>query len=56
MLTVRVGHDTDYLTEAVAQGREGYYTGAVAAGEPAGLCTAPAPPRWGCPVRSMRRQ
>lgn len=37
MLTVRVGHDTDYLTEAVAKGREGYYTGAVAAGEPPGL-------------------
>ena len=37
MLTVRVGHDTDYLTEAVARGREGYYTGAVAAGEPPGL-------------------
>jgi conjugative relaxase-like TrwC/TraI family protein len=37
MLTVRVGHDTDYLTEAVAKGREGYYTGAVAGGEPPGL-------------------
>jgi hypothetical protein len=37
VLTVRVGHDTDYLTEAVAKGREGYYTGAVAAGEPPGL-------------------
>ena len=37
MLNVRVGHDTDYLTEAVAKGREGYYTGAVAAGEPPGL-------------------
>jgi hypothetical protein len=36
MLTVRVGHDTDYLTEAVAKGREGYYTGAVSAGEPPG--------------------
>ncbi|HEY1972610.1 MAG TPA: MobF family relaxase, partial [Pseudonocardia sp.] len=31
------GYDTDYLTEAVAKGREGYYTGAVAAGEPPGL-------------------
>ncbi|MCA1673854.1 MAG: relaxase domain-containing protein, partial [Actinobacteria bacterium] len=37
MLNVRVGHDTDYLTEAVAKGREGYYTGAVAGGEPPGL-------------------
>ena len=37
MLSMRVGHDTDYLTDAVAKGREGYYTGAVAAGEPPGL-------------------
>ena len=37
VLTMRVGHDTDYLTEAVAKGREGYYTGAVAAGEPPGI-------------------
>ncbi|MDQ2710290.1 MAG: relaxase domain-containing protein, partial [Actinomycetota bacterium] len=37
VLNVRKGHDTDYLTEAVAKGREGYYTGAVAAGEPPGL-------------------
>ena len=37
MLTLRVGHDTDYLTDAVAKGREGYYTDAVAAGEPPGL-------------------
>ncbi len=37
MLNIHTGHDTDYLTDAVATGREGYYTGAVAAGEPAGL-------------------
>lgn len=37
MLSVAKGYDTGYLTEAVAGGREGYYTGAVAAGEPAGL-------------------
>ncbi|MEJ3652037.1 MobF family relaxase [Actinomycetes bacterium KLBMP 9759] len=37
MLTMRVGHDTDYLNDAVAKGREGYYTGAVAAGEPPGI-------------------
>lgn len=37
MLNIHTGHDTDYLTDAVAIGREGYYTGAVAAGEPAGL-------------------
>ena len=36
MLTIRKGYDTDYLNDAVATGREGYYTGAVAAGEPAG--------------------
>jgi conjugative relaxase-like TrwC/TraI family protein len=36
MLTIRKGYDTDYLNEAVAKGREGYYTGAVASGEPAG--------------------
>jgi conjugative relaxase-like TrwC/TraI family protein len=37
MLNIHTGHDTDYLTDAVATGREGYYTGAVAAGEPVGL-------------------
>lgn len=37
MLTMKIGHDTDYLTNAVAKGREGYYTGAVVAGEPPGL-------------------
>ncbi|WP_337826250.1 MobF family relaxase [Pseudonocardia sp. UM4_GMWB1] len=37
MLSLSTGHDTRYLTDAVAGGREGYYTGAVAAGEPAGL-------------------
>ena len=31
------GHDVAYLTGAVGGGRENYYTGAVAAGEPAGL-------------------
>lgn len=35
--SVAIGHDTDYLTDAVAKGREGYYTGAVAAGEPPGI-------------------
>lgn len=37
MLSVAVGHDVGYLTGPVAGGRESYYTGAVAAGEPAGL-------------------
>ncbi|MGH3867250.1 MAG: MobF family relaxase [Pseudonocardiaceae bacterium] len=37
MLSVAKGYDTRYLTDAVSGGREGYYTGAVAAGEPAGL-------------------
>ncbi|MGH3976546.1 MAG: relaxase domain-containing protein, partial [Pseudonocardiaceae bacterium] len=37
MLSVAKGYDTKYLTEQVGGGREGYYTGAVAAGEPAGL-------------------
>ncbi|MFG1820387.1 MobF family relaxase [Kribbella sp. NPDC049174] len=36
MLSVRSGHRADYLTGAVASGRENYYTGAVAAGEPPG--------------------
>ena len=36
MLSIRSSYDVDYLTDAVAKGREGYYTGAVAAGEPAG--------------------
>ncbi|WP_181779357.1 MobF family relaxase [Pseudonocardia pini] len=37
MLSLQPGHDTSYLTGAVAGGREGYYTGAVATGEPPGL-------------------
>ncbi|MQA16131.1 MAG: relaxase domain-containing protein [Pseudonocardiaceae bacterium] len=36
MLTISSGHNTKYLTDAVGKGREGYYTGAVAAGEPPG--------------------
>ncbi|TCN36854.1 TrwC relaxase [Kribbella orskensis] len=36
MLSVHSGHRADYLTGAVASGRENYYTGAVAAGEPPG--------------------
>ena len=37
MLSIKTGHDVGYLTKAVAQAREGYYTGAVATGEPPGL-------------------
>ncbi|WP_344419849.1 MobF family relaxase [Pseudonocardia ailaonensis] len=37
MLSLAIGYDTGYLTGAVAGGREGYYTGAVTTGEPAGL-------------------
>ena len=36
MLTISAGHSAAYLTDAVATGRENYYTGAVAAGEPPG--------------------
>lgn len=36
MLSFYSGHSIDYLTGAVAAGRESYYTGAVAAGEPPG--------------------
>ncbi|HSV65492.1 MAG TPA: MobF family relaxase [Mycobacteriales bacterium] len=36
MLTISSGHSADYLTSAVATGRENYYTGAVVAGEPPG--------------------
>ena len=36
MLSISSGHSADYLTGAVAAGRENYYTGAVAAGEPPG--------------------
>ncbi|MEV4260570.1 MobF family relaxase [Kribbella sp. NPDC049584] len=36
VVSVRSGHRADYLTGAVASGRENYYTGAVAAGEPPG--------------------
>jgi len=37
VLSVASGHDVGYLLGPVAGGRESYYTGAVAAGEPAGL-------------------
>ncbi len=37
VLSVHTGHDVGYLTGAVGGGREGYYTGATAAGEPPGL-------------------
>jgi conjugative relaxase-like TrwC/TraI family protein len=37
VLSIATGHDVGYLTNAVAGGREGYYTGATAAGEPPGL-------------------
>ncbi|MGH3795640.1 MAG: MobF family relaxase [Pseudonocardiaceae bacterium] len=37
MLSIKTGHDVAYLTGPVAGGREGYYTGAVDCGEPAGL-------------------
>ena len=36
MLTISSGHSADYLLGAVAAGRENYYTGAVADGEPPG--------------------
>ncbi|MGQ0843481.1 MAG: MobF family relaxase [Sporichthyaceae bacterium] len=36
MLTISSGHSATYLTDAVATGRENYYSGAVAAGEPPG--------------------
>jgi conjugative relaxase-like TrwC/TraI family protein len=37
VLTVGFGSSVDYYTQLVAGGREAYYTGAVAAGEPAGV-------------------
>ena len=36
MLTIHPGHSVDYYLDAVATGREGYYTGAVIEGEPPG--------------------
>ncbi|MQA63401.1 MAG: relaxase domain-containing protein [Actinophytocola sp.] len=36
MLSIARGYSVTYLTETVAKGRENYYTGAVAAGEPPG--------------------
>ncbi|SFW50345.1 MobF family relaxase [Amycolatopsis australiensis] len=36
MLSISTGYSVKYLTEEVAKGRENYYTGAVAAGEPPG--------------------
>ena len=41
MLTISSGHSASYLTEAVATGRENYYTGAVTAGEPPGRWQGP---------------
>ncbi|TWD81654.1 conjugative relaxase-like TrwC/TraI family protein [Kribbella amoyensis] len=35
-MSIKTGHSADYLTGAVAAGRENYYTGATAAGEPPG--------------------
>jgi conjugative relaxase-like TrwC/TraI family protein len=37
MFRITQGYSVGYLTGPVSQGREGYYTGAVAAGEPPGL-------------------
>ena len=51
VLTISSGHSASYLTEAVATGRENYYTGAVTAGEPPAAGTATEPPSWGCPAR-----
>ncbi|MGH3991296.1 MAG: relaxase domain-containing protein, partial [Pseudonocardiaceae bacterium] len=36
MLSYYSGHSIDYLTDAVAAGRESYYTQATAEGEPPG--------------------
>jgi hypothetical protein len=36
VISLSTGHSAEYLTSAVAQGRESYYTGAIAAGEPPG--------------------
>lgn len=36
MISLSSGHSAEYLATAVAQGRESYYTGAVASGEPPG--------------------
>jgi hypothetical protein len=35
-MSIKTGHSADYLTGAVAAGRENYYTGATVAGEPPG--------------------
>jgi hypothetical protein len=37
VLSISTGYSINYLTDQVAGGREGYYTKAVAAGEPAGV-------------------
>ena len=37
MISISAGHSAGYLTGQVASGRENYYTGAVAAGEPPGV-------------------
>ena len=55
MLTISSGHSALYLTDAVAAGRENYYTGAVAAGEPAGRWYGRGQHVWDWPGRSIRR-
>src|SRR5262245_30758902 len=47
VLTLSSGHSAEYLTGAVAAGRENYYTGAVAAGEPPGRWHGRGPERLG---------
>ena len=55
MLSVDEGHDVGYLTGAVATGRESYYTGAVAAGEPPGLWYGAGAEGLGLAGRGRRR-
>ena len=52
MLSVQRGHSVRYLTDEVAKAREGYYTGAVTAGEPPGSGGAPGPRSSAFPARS----
>lgn len=56
VLSISSGHCADYLTGAVATGRENYYTGAVAAGEQPGRWYGRGAVALGLAGRSTRRK
>ncbi len=55
MLSISSGHSASYLTGSVGVGREDYYTGAVAEGEPPGRWQGRGAPPSAWPARSTPR-